>query len=78
MVEWHAQNVSVVLTGLAESNEASKGMSKIIKGMKLPVAEDEAVDNRTIEEIMEQGAIVDLDKQPSFESLAGAFGGLDG
>lgn len=77
MLEWQTKHIAIALSVLSQSKEQTNAMNKIIKQMKLPLADEENSfeDTKSIEEIIEQGAIVDLDQQPDFESLSALFGG---
>lgn len=78
IAEWSTKNISSILVGLSQSDKQAKALAKAVERMKLPMADEINVlaDDRTIEEIHEQGARVDIESQPSFEALSIALGGL--
>ncbi len=73
VAEWQVKNISTMFTVAARENSQVKAILKAVKQMKLPLADEEAdvIDERSFEEVVEQGAIVDIDskEQPSFEAL---------
>lgn len=78
VAEWSTKNIATMFVGLAKSPQQAKALSKSVDKMRLPLADEinELLDDRTIEEIHEQGARVNLDSQPSFESLSMALGAM--
>lgn len=75
LIEWQTKNISAMFTVAARDAKQAKAISKLVKNMKLPLAdeEDEVVDKRDFEEVVEQGAKIDVESQPSFEALSIAF-----
>lgn len=73
--EWSTKNISSMFIGLAEDKKQARAMNKMVEKMRFPLADEvnELVDDRPIEEVIEQGALVNLDNQPSFEAIAGAL-----
>lgn len=77
IAEWQAKNIVVGLSALSEHKEQGKAFNSLLKKMRLPLADEEEptiIDNRSVEEVIEQGAIVDMDKLPSAEQIFAAFG----
>lgn len=75
LTEWMTKNISAMFVTMAETQKQARNIQKMVEKMKLPLADEEAelVDNRSFEEIVEQGARVDLSSQPSFEALEAAL-----
>lgn len=75
LVEWATKTISSMFATLAEDAKHAKAIEKVVKQIKLPLADEQAdlIDDRSFEEIVEQGARVDLSSQPSFEALEVAF-----
>lgn len=74
VVEWQTVNLAQMMTGLARDPKTASNMEKHVKKMRLPLADEtDVIDERTIEEVIEQGAKVDLDAQPSAEALEAAL-----
>lgn len=75
VVEWATKNICSMFITQAESQKQAKQIQRLVEKMKLPLAGEEAdlVDERSFEEIVEEGAKVDLSSQPSFEALEAAF-----
>jgi len=70
MVEWQTKALGGLLAGLAQDEKVSKNMIKIVTELRLVSDEDEVIkDTRSLEEVMEQGAIIDPDKLPSTDRL---------
>jgi len=42
--------------------------------MVLPLADEDRTDTRPIEQVIEEGALIDIDKQPTFGALSAALG----
>ena len=65
----------MMMIGLAQDSKQAKQMSKLVQKMKLPLIDelDTVIDDRSIEEIHEQGAKIDLESQPGFEALNSFF-----
>lgn len=74
IVEWQTVNLAQMMTGLAKDPKQAKSMEKYVNKMRLPLADEtDVIDERSIEEIIEQGAQVDLSTQPSAEALEAAL-----
>jgi hypothetical protein len=71
LVEWQTRNIASMFTVAARDKKQAKSIEKAVKHMTLPLEDEEAdvIDTRSAEQIMEQGALVDLESQPSFEAL---------
>jgi tRNA(Ile2) C34 agmatinyltransferase TiaS len=74
MVEWQTKHLANMLVGLAQDKEQSKAMAKMVEKMVLPLADEDRTDTRPIEQVIEEGALIDIDKQPTFGQLSAALG----
>lgn len=77
IVEWQTRQIAISLSALARTKDQSKAFNNLINKMKLPLPDEEVVDNRSMEEIIEQGALIDDSTLPSFDALAATLGGLE-
>ena len=72
LVEWETKMLGGLLTGLAQTQEAAKAMAKSIDKASLDLDGEESskkIDTRTIEEIMEEGALIDDSRLMNFEDM---------
>lgn len=80
LLEWQTKNFGAFLVAVAQSQEQGKALEKMVKRLKLPIGDEVVVDDRPIEQVIEEGALVDDSdtEQPSFEQLSAALGSLGG
>lgn len=77
-LEWALRTVGTFFGSVAMSAEQAKGLNKLVKKVKLPLADEDTTDTRPIEQVIEEGALVEnvTTEQPSYEQLTAALGGL--
>jgi activator of HSP90 ATPase len=79
LLEWQTKHFGAFLMAVAQSNDQAKALQKMVSRLKLPIGDEVTVDDRPIEQVIEEGALVDentLVEQPSFEQLSAALGAL--
>lgn len=74
VVEWQTKNLGSLFVALAQDEKQGKALANMVKKMHLPIADDEedspVVDDRPIEQVIEEGAKVDPSKLPSFGQMS--------
>lgn len=74
MIEWQTKHLASMLVGLAQDEKQGKAMAKMAEKISLPLSDEDRTDRRPIEQVIEEGALIDLDRQPNFGQLSAALG----
>lgn len=76
MIEWQTKNICSMFGVMAETPKAVKAIENAVKKMHLPLTDEvEEKDNRAFSDVVEEGAKVDVSKQPTVAQFHKMLGG---